>query len=141
MALLCVVLLGTVAYSIRRAHAPLAFVTIGILALLVSPTSWSNHWVWVVPGLLLMISYAICLRSTWWLALAMLTGMITLTAPFKLAPAVAGQELAWTPWQHLVGNSYLVLGALMLVLFGLHGLSRAHGQGLHRGVAAKVGAT
>jgi alpha-1,2-mannosyltransferase len=48
--LLSVGLLALAAPVIRRAPAPLALVTLAAVALLVSPTSWSHHWVWIAHG-------------------------------------------------------------------------------------------
>ena len=44
--------------SIRRAPAPLALVATAGVGLLVSPTSWSHHWVWVAPALLVAAATA-----------------------------------------------------------------------------------
>ena len=45
--------------SIRRAPAPLAMVATAGVGLLVSPTSWSHHWVWVAPALLVAAATAV----------------------------------------------------------------------------------
>jgi alpha-1,2-mannosyltransferase len=116
-AMLGVVLLVVVAKALRWVEAPLALTANALLALLISPTSWSDHWVWVVPGLLVMSAYALRQRSRGWLAAAAVTTLVTLIAPFDLVPA-AELVFTWTPLQHLVGNSYLLLGIALLLLFG-----------------------
>ena len=106
---LCLVLLALTARIVRKADAPTAFTAIGLFAVLVSPTSWSNHWVWVVPGLLLLV-----LAGRY--ALGAVTTLIAVTAPWHFLPSVGGAELTWTPWQHLVGNSYVLAAVAALVL-------------------------
>ena len=43
-------LLALIVPVVRRAEPALALVTVAGFALLVSPTSWSHHWVWIAPG-------------------------------------------------------------------------------------------
>jgi hypothetical protein len=38
-------------------------------------------------------------------------------APFKTLPSSGGRELHWTFWQWFPGNSYVLLGAALLVVF------------------------
>lgn len=103
------------AYIIRHVDVPLAVSTNGLLALLVSPTSWSDHWVWVVPGLLLMYGYAAAGRSIGWLLAAVVTTLTAMDASFRKVPN--GGPGSWSAWQHFVGNPFLLLGlALMLLL-------------------------
>lgn len=122
--LLCAVLVVAVGWAARRAHAPLALVGIGLLGLVASPTSWSDHWVWAAPGLLLMAGYAVSFRSLRWAALVALTAVVAVAAPFAPAPGGDGPEQAWSAWQHVQGESYLLVGLLLLVLLGLFGVLR-----------------
>jgi len=100
----------------QRADAPLAMTAIALFALLASPTSWTQHWVWVVPGLLVMTSRALSGDRRWW-------GLVAVTV---LTVTVLGGRInrlpigAWPHlWQHLVGGSYTLVGIVLLVLFGL----------------------
>ncbi|MER7012399.1 glycosyltransferase family 87 protein [Saccharopolyspora sp. NPDC000359] len=106
---------AVVAHAVRRTEPSLAVVANGLLALLVSPTSWSDHWVWCAPALLVMLGYAVRLRSPWWLAVAALTLVTVLAAVFKSLPTGP----PWTPVEHFFGNPYLLLGLLLLALLGL----------------------
>lgn len=45
--------LATAAWASRRGLELLGIVLCGVTGLLVSPVSWSHHWVWVIPGLAL----------------------------------------------------------------------------------------
>ncbi len=106
---LCV---AAVVVCLRRVEPALAVVSNGLLALLVSPTSWSDHWVWCVPGLLVMLGYAVRLRSPGWLLAAVVTTVAVVMAPFRSFPSGP----PWTAWQHLFGNAYLLLGLAFTAL-------------------------
>ncbi|WP_344686145.1 glycosyltransferase family 87 protein [Saccharopolyspora taberi] len=108
-ALLCLALLALVVRIVRHADAATSFTAVGLLAVLISPTSWSNHWVWVVPGLFLLFAA----RRY---ALGAVTALIAVTAPWHFLPSVGGAELTWAPWQHVVGNSYVLTAVAALVL-------------------------
>lgn len=105
-------LLWLVVDLLRRLDAPLAMAVTGLLGLLLSPTSWSNHWVWVVPGLLILLGTAVARGSRGWLLATAVTGIIAVFGSFRLAPAA--DPTAWSPWHHVVGNAYLLLGIFLL---------------------------
>ena len=81
--------------------------------LLISPISWSHHWVWAAPALLT------CLATTnpnqrrllVCAALALLTFAI---APHCLLPSGGGRELHWAWWQQAVGDSYTLIALATL---------------------------
>ncbi|MGQ0778498.1 MAG: glycosyltransferase 87 family protein [Pseudonocardiales bacterium] len=114
---LVIVLGGLAALRWRRAgQDPPALITIAMVGLLVSPVAWSHHWVWLVPALLVLAHLAMQQRSR---LLAATTGLIAVTAlvaAHQLLPQEDDRELAWSLWQHLLGNSYLWLGLLLLVV-------------------------
>ncbi|RKT87652.1 alpha-1,2-mannosyltransferase [Saccharopolyspora antimicrobica] len=113
--LLSLTCVAVVAFAVRRTEPVLGVVATGLLALLISPTSWSDHWVWCAPALLVLLGYSVRLRSLGWLAVAALTLVTVLAAVFKSLPAGP----PWTPGQHFFGNPYLLLGLLLLALLGL----------------------
>ncbi len=115
---------AVVAYAIRRTEPTLAVMANGLLALLVSPTSWSDHWVWCAPAVLVMLGYAVRLRSPGWLVIAGATLVTVLVASFRMLPTGP----PWTPLQHLFGNPYLLLGLVLLVLLGR--FARNHGPSI-----------
>ena len=113
---LCVALLLAVAPVIRRAPAPLALVATAGVALLVSPTSWSHHWVWVALALLVAAATAWRARSAGWTAATVLTAAVFVVAPHRLGLPRAGEaELAWGPWQQVLGSTYVWFTVLLLV--------------------------
>ena len=99
-----VVALGTI--GIHRAIAARehvwAVALTGLVGLLVSPVSWSHHWVWAV---LLVLG----LRRRAFAVLLFAIG------PFWFLPQNDHRELLWTPWQQLLGNSYVWFGVTVLV--------------------------
>lgn len=118
--LLCAALLVVVAPVVRREPAPLALVATAGLALLVSPTSWSHHWVWVAPALLVAAATAWRARSPAWIAVTVLVAAVFVIAPHRLGLPRAGEaELGWTPWEQVVGSTYVWLTTGLLVALAL----------------------
>ncbi|MGB3301897.1 glycosyltransferase 87 family protein [Gordonia sp. (in: high G+C Gram-positive bacteria)] len=76
--------------------------------LLISPVSWSHHWTWVAPALLIA-GFAISTRRFGWrlLAATLLATVLFMLAPHWLLPVGHDAELSWTWWQQLIGSSYV----------------------------------
>jgi alpha-1,2-mannosyltransferase len=103
-----------IARRLYDAGRPLdAVVATGITGLLVSPISWSNHWVWALPAVAVVWSWATRSR-----ALQVFAGSWTLVfavgLPWK-APWAHDQEFHHTFPQALVGNSYTIAAIAFLV--------------------------
>lgn len=114
------VLLALAAPVIRRAPAPLALVATAGVALLVSPTSWSHHWVWIAPALLVAAATAWRTRSFVWIAVTVLSAAVFVVAPHQQGLPRAGErELAWTATEQVVGSTYVWFTALLYVLMWL----------------------
>jgi len=80
--------------------------------LLISPISWSHHWVWAAPALLTCLSSNTKRRRPPTFAvLALLTFAI---APHWLLPSGGGRELHWSWWQQAAGDSYALIGLAAL---------------------------
>lgn len=77
-----------------------------VAMLLASPVSWSHHWVWAVPMALVLWE-----RSRW---VAGAWAVVFVARPVLWPPWGAGREYAWAPWEHALGNAYL-LAALAVV--------------------------
>ena len=115
--LLSVALFALAAPAIRRAPAPLALVTLAAVGLLVSPTSWSHHWVWVAPALLVAAATAWANRSTAWTVVTVAMAAVFVVAPHQLVhPRGGEQELTWTPLQQAVDGTYVWFTVLLIVL-------------------------
>jgi alpha-1,2-mannosyltransferase len=77
---------------------------------LVSPISWTHHWVWIVPGL------AVLLRGGRASRIAALCGYVLFVlAPMWWTPHHGGpREYGYHGWVTLVVNCYLIAGLAFL---------------------------
>ncbi len=115
-------LLALVVAAMRRAvdHPPLVLAVNAVFTLLVSPISWSHHWIWIAPALLAMIGYATRLpwrRGIGWYAAIAVTAAIYVIGPQNWLPDGEHRETSWTPWQHFIGNTYIWWSLLLVALF------------------------
>lgn len=118
-------LLIVVAAGIRRAHRmredAVAWSLTACFGLMSSPTSWGHHWVYAVPAAITIAGHAIEHRSARW-TIACWTVVLTFRlGPYRLLPATYQH---WRWWQQIVGNSYVLVGGTLLILFGLPALRR-----------------
>ncbi|MFC4004206.1 glycosyltransferase 87 family protein [Prauserella oleivorans] len=94
----------------RRGESLAAVLVTAFYALLLSPVSWSHHWVWAVPlaaGLLLRGARA------WAAAVTVLFA----SAVVMLVPNGNGVEFSWGPGESVAGNAYvLAVIAVLAVL-------------------------
>ncbi len=103
-------------WIMRRIDGPPALVVNAAAALLISPISWSHHWVWVVPALVVLAERAVRTGRRGWTAAAALVALTFVVAPHTLLPADQLRELTWAPWQHVVGNAYLLVTVGLLAV-------------------------
>ena len=118
-------LLALAVPAIRRGSAPLALVATAGVALLVSPTSWSHHWVWVAPALLVVAATAWRSRSWGRAAVTLPMAAVFVIAPHQYLPQADGRELAWTPLQQAIGSTYVWFTVLLFALLWLAMRSRS----------------
>ncbi|SDD70912.1 glycosyltransferase 87 family protein [Rhodococcus tukisamuensis] len=100
----------------RRGEALLAVTVAGFTAAVVSPFSWSHHWVWFVPLLVWTVHRALT-NTWWWLGLVALFGVAGSWAyhfPDRLVVGLYLFPASWIPWDVLV-NLYVVAYAVVLV--------------------------
>ncbi|WP_086839730.1 glycosyltransferase 87 family protein [Amycolatopsis kentuckyensis] len=71
-------------------------------ALLVSPISWTHHWVWVGPAL----GYLLAAGRRW---SALFVAAVFTGWTVAVVPGGQGRERTWTAGQALVGNAYLLV--------------------------------
>lgn len=114
--LLSAALLAVALPVIRRADAPLALSVTAAVALLVSPTSWSHHWVWIAPALLVMAATAWRERSAVWAAVTVVTTAVFVLAPHQWLPRAGDQELAWSAVEQVQGSTYVWFTVLLVLL-------------------------
>ncbi|MEU7475657.1 mannosyltransferase [Lentzea sp. NPDC042327] len=114
-------------FAVSRTRDVLALiVSVQFLGLLVSPISWSHHWVWVVPALLWLVyegGHVLCtITAGLW---------VLLTGGFLISFLLLAQPNIWDfarPWYLVVlGWGYPAAGLLTLVAIGLAARRRAGG--------------
>jgi alpha-1,2-mannosyltransferase len=105
---LAVVVLAVVWRGARRSPDPVvALLVVAAGGLVVSPVSWSHHWVWIVPAL---AYFAVHSRRR-----VLLVGVAAVfTVGHRFLPHARNRELEWTWWQHFVGDSYLLTALAFL---------------------------
>ncbi|WP_280255647.1 glycosyltransferase 87 family protein [Nocardia wallacei] len=123
---LAVALLALVATAMRQAAdtPALALAFNAVFTLLVSPISWSHHWVWIAPGLLAALGAATRLprrQARLWYAVVAATAVVFVIGPQNWEPGDNNREFDWTPWQHVVGNTYVWLSVLLVAVYVLTG--------------------
>jgi alpha-1,2-mannosyltransferase len=93
----------------RRASGPVAaLLVVAAAGLLVSPVSWSHHWVWIAPALAYFAFQAYRNRAV------LAAAVVIFAVGHRFLPHGRGRELAWTWWQHVLGNSYLLAALVFL---------------------------
>jgi alpha-1,2-mannosyltransferase len=117
---LSVLVVAAAYFGLRRALAAaqpgLALSLNAIAALLISPMSWSHHWVWVAPALLTLAD--IGRRHRHRLALVTAVGGLALftAAPQAVLGTFAGPATRWAVWQQALGSCYVLFGAFILLM-------------------------
>ena len=109
----------------RAARAGRPLLALGLTActeLLVSPVSWSHHWVWAAPILLtaLLAAYRARERNRRALALSAAGLALFLASPQWWFPGTQGRELHWGWWEQVLGSAYVwaALGVLIASALG-----------------------
>ncbi|MGS2589499.1 glycosyltransferase 87 family protein [Streptomyces hebeiensis] len=96
----------------RRAVVRAGLETWGVLvtaltALLVSPISWSHHWVWCVPLL------AVLIAEGWWRTAAAV-GVVWAARTFWVVPHTGDLDLRFAWWQQPLVSPYALFGMGLL---------------------------
>jgi alpha-1,2-mannosyltransferase len=110
----------------RRGHRLAGAVCCRITGLLVSPISWTHHWIWAVP-LLVLLTVAAWRRRSYWIGLAAVLTAIVFSA-------AAALPSTWGPFglgSILSANAYVWCGAAVLLATALY-LYREGGTGTGR---------
>ncbi|MGV9668045.1 glycosyltransferase family 87 protein [Nocardia niigatensis] len=86
--------------------------------LLISPVSWTHHWVWAAPALITAVSWVTTNPRVAPFAATGAFALFFLIGP-GIVPNGKHQELAWSWWQHIPGDIYIIAtSALLAVGFG-----------------------
>jgi alpha-1,2-mannosyltransferase len=105
---------------LRAGDRAAGLLAVQITGLLISPISWSHHWVWVLP-LLLWCLFGPRQRNVWVrvLAIAWVIATCSYVVSILIAMQYYGQLASRLWWQAWLGTVYPLLGILTLVLLGV----------------------
>ncbi len=119
-ALACFAVLGLVVWAARRAlswgQPALALMCVAMFGLVVSPVSWSHHWVWALPTVLVTAILAIRLSQVALGAVSVAGLALMVWNPITLLPE--HRETAASLWRQLVGGSYLWWALAVIIVTG-----------------------
>ena len=87
-----------------------------LAALLISPISWSHHWVWAEPALLALAVVTVRGRHRAGLAAAVAGLALFAASPQWWFPNGDNREIHWAAWEQVIGSSY-VIAAVAVLLF------------------------
>jgi alpha-1,2-mannosyltransferase len=96
-----------------------------LAALLVSPISWSHHWVWIVPALLVLGGLG-RRYARWPFAATAIAGLVVFAVGAQWwFPSGSRRELRWAFWEQVIGSSYVIFAVLVVLVFTVVRLSPA----------------
>ncbi|MGB0435857.1 MAG: glycosyltransferase 87 family protein [Mycobacterium sp.] len=117
----CFAVLGLTIWAGRRAlraeQPVLTLICVAMFGLVVSPVSWSHHWVWALPTVLVTAVLAMRLRNIA-LGAVSITGLALMVwTPIVLLPE--HRETAASLWRQIVGSSYLWWALAVIIVTGV----------------------
>ena len=119
--LACFAVLGLTIWAVRRVLAAgeptLGLMCVALFGLVVSPVSWSHHWVWALPTVIVLTVLAYRRRNP---ALAAVTAAgvaLMVWIPLELLPKHHEETASW--WRQLLGMSYVWWALAVLIVAGL----------------------
>jgi alpha-1,2-mannosyltransferase len=100
---------------LRRAGEDVAaLVVLAAAGLLVSPISWSHHWVWIAPALVYLVHRGWSGTNAGWRFGAVFAAAVFVVGPHWFLPRREGREMHWTVLEQVVGNAYIWFAAIFL---------------------------
>ncbi len=118
--LACFAVLAVTVWAARRAlragEPVLALICVAMFGLVVSPVSWSHHWVWALPTVLVTGVLAYRRRHVMLAVLTVAGVALMVWTPIDLMPE--HHETAASLWRQLAGASYVWWALAVLVVAG-----------------------
>jgi alpha-1,2-mannosyltransferase len=116
----CLAVLAVTVWAARRVlgadEPPLALICVALFGLVVSPVSWSHHWVWVLPTVVVTTVLAYRRRSAPLAALSAAGVAVMVWTPIELLPEHQEATASW--WRQLAGMSYVWWALAVIVTAG-----------------------
>jgi alpha-1,2-mannosyltransferase len=117
---LCLLVLALTVWAARRvsrADEPeLVLICVALFGLVVSPVSWSHHWVWALPTVLVLGVLAYRRRNPALAAVCVAGVALMVWPPLYLLPEHHEASAAW--WRQLFGMSYVWWALTVIAVSG-----------------------
>jgi alpha-1,2-mannosyltransferase len=108
-------------------QAVLALICVAMFGLVVSPVSWSHHWVWALPAILTTGVLGVRYRSAAMGVLSAVGVLLTYFVPIHLM--VEHEETSAALWRQLLGGSYVWWALALIAVSGAVTLRERDGSG------------
>jgi alpha-1,2-mannosyltransferase len=123
----CFLVLGLTVWAARRVlragEPTLAVICIALFGLMTSPVSWSHHWVWMLPTVVVAAVLAWRRRNVAMAAVSAAGVALMVWTPIDLMPK--HHEVTAPLWRQLAGASYLWWALATLIAAGATVTARA----------------
>lgn len=123
----CLLVLALTVWATRRVlsagEPTLAIICIALFGLVVSPVSWSHHWVWALPAVLATAVVGWRRRSAALIAVTVAGVALMVWTPIDLLPK--HHETAAAGWRQLAGMSYVWWALATILTAGIAVADRA----------------
>jgi alpha-1,2-mannosyltransferase len=117
----CLLVLAITVWATRRVlHAgasTLAVIAVALFGLVVSPVSWSHHWVWMLPSVVVTSVLAWQRRETALAGMSAAGIALMVWTPIDLLPKHHEATASW--WRQLAGASYVWWALAVIITAGL----------------------
>ena len=127
---MCLFVLAMTIWAMRRVlqagEPTLAVICVALFGLVVSPVSWSHHWVWMLPAVLVTGVLAWRRRNIALGAVSAAGVALMRWTPIDLLPKHHETTAVW--WRQLAGMSYVWWALAVIVTAGLTVTARAMSQ-------------
>ncbi|MCA2243005.1 DUF2029 domain-containing protein [Mycobacterium sp. WUMAC-067] len=101
---------------LRAGEPTLALVCVALFGLVVSPVSWSHHWVWVLPAVLVTAILGWRRRNALLMVVSAVGVALMRWTPIDLLPKHHEASAVW--WRQLAGMSYVWWALAVIVAAG-----------------------
>lgn len=148
----CFAVLGLTWWAVRRVlrtdepgasragdQAVLGLMCVAMFGLVVSPVSWSHHWVWALPAILTTAVLALRYRNVAMGVISAIGVLLTYFVPIHLM--VEHEETSAALWRQLLGGSYVWWALALIAVAGAVTLREHQGSGANADVAPAHAAT
>ncbi|OBF87426.1 alpha-(1-2)-phosphatidylinositol mannosyltransferase [Mycobacterium sp. 852002-51163_SCH5372311] len=126
----CLLVLAITVWAMQRVlragEPALALICVALFGLVVSPVSWSHHWVWVLPAVLVTAVLAWRRRNVALAVLSVVGVALMRWTPIDLLPKHHEATANW--WRQLLGMSYVWWALAFIVVVGVTVSARAASQ-------------